>query len=98
MFICFSSDLIAAESPNPSCEFIRKRAFCATADCGSWANWCLDDPASHFFYEESFIIGGAVDRIATSASSGFVFPEEFEQSTKDVLSDIDLQFIFKNIR
>lgn len=66
----FSSVLLATESPNPSCESIRKRAFCATADCGSWANWCLDDPASHFFYEESFDHGNTFN-----CSSSCVCPD-----------------------
>lgn len=51
-----------------------------------------------FAYEESFIIGGIIDRIATSASSGFIYPEEnFEELTKEVLDGIDLQFVFKNL-
>lgn len=50
-----------------------------------------------YAYEESFIIGGAVDRIATSASSGFIFPEKVDEATENVLSELDLQFIFKNL-
>lgn len=65
-------------------------------------NWIQDykkySPADFIFaYEESFIIGGVVDRIATSASSGFIFPEKAEKATVDVLSALDLQFVFKNL-
>lgn len=50
-----------------------------------------------FAYEESFIVGGIIDRIATSASSGFIYPDDVDDATKNVLEWLDLQFIFKNL-
>lgn len=50
-----------------------------------------------YAYEESFIIGGLVDRIATTAANGWMFDESVSEETKKVIKTIDQEFVFKNL-
>lgn len=50
-----------------------------------------------YIFEKSFIIGWLVDRIATTASNGWIFTDTTSDETKQFLQKIDQDILFKNL-
>lgn len=50
-----------------------------------------------YLYEESFIIGGIIDRIVTIASSEWKFPEGMNQDAIDVINSIDKEYALRSL-
>lgn len=56
------------------------------------------DPESLIYaYDESFVIGGIVDRFASTAASGWQFPESMKDPQKNALKSIDLEYLFASL-
>ena len=56
-----------------------------------------DPEALIYAYDESFVIGGIVDRFASTSASGWLFPEWMSDESKKVLKTIDLEYLFSSL-
>lgn len=57
-----------------------------------------NDPSNILaMYEKSFLVGGLVDKVATTASSDWIFDENVSEETRRLCESIDQQFLFKNL-
>lgn len=50
-----------------------------------------------YLYEESFVVGGIIDRIVTIASSEWVYPESMPPEDRAIIDSLDIEYALKSL-